>query len=249
MRALVFTRPSFRWVTVGVWLMPLTFAATAVCLLGAFWRELALRIQSRELGALPRTPVGWLWLVTLAFGALSVACSVSPAQSVFGWLGGLGYAITFIVATWTIVTPGRLKQLHKAIFWLAVVMAAFGLGVWASGIYVHWHYSPTLEIVLGTEDGRVNSVMYHPNLLAGFLVLAMGAGLGLFHQMASRPRIAVIAAGLATIGLCLVLTSSRARSPAPRSSCSPSASTRCRCPSRSSRTRRSPRLPSSASPT
>lgn len=210
MKTLVFTRPSFRWITVGVWLMPLTFAATAVCLLGAFWRELALRIQSRELGALPRTPVGWLWLMTLAFGALSVACSVSPAQSAFGWLGGLGYAITFIVATWTVVTPGRLKQLHKAIFWLAVVMAAFGLGIWASGTYVHWHYSPALEIVLGTEDGRINSVMYHPNLLAGFLVLAMGAGLGLFHQMASRPRKAVIAAGLATIGLCLVLTSSRA---------------------------------------
>lgn len=210
MNDFVVTRPSFRWITVAVWLMPVSFAATAICLMGAFWRELALRVQSRELGLLPRTPVGWLWGGTLLMGALSVASSVNPGNSLAGWLGGLGYAITFVVATWTVVTPGRLKQLHKAIFWLAVAMAVFGLAVWVSGIHWRWTYSPTLEVVLGTEDGRINSVMYHPNLLAGFLVLAMGAGLGLFHQMASRPRKALIAAGLAAIGVCLILTASRA---------------------------------------
>jgi hypothetical protein len=207
---MIVTRPSFRWVTVGIWLMPLTFAATAVCLLGAFWRELWLRLQSREIGRLPRTSLGWMWVALLALGGVATACSVRPAESVFGWLGGLGYAITFVVATWTIVTPGRLKQLHKAIFWVAVAMAVFGLGIYAADIHIRYHYSPTFEIVLGTEDRRINSVMYHPNLLAGFLVLAMGAGLGLFHQMASRPRKAVYAGALALLGVCLVLTASRA---------------------------------------
>ncbi len=207
---MIVTRPSFRWVTVGVWLMPLTFAATAVCLLGTFWRELLLRLQAREVGLRPRTSLGWMWVALLALGAVSTACSERPLESVFGWLGGLGYAVTFIVATWTIVTPGRLKQLHRSVFWVAVAMAVFGLVVYAFNIHKVWHWSPTLEIVIGTPDRRINSVMYHPNLLAGFLVLAMGAGLGLFHQMASRPRKVLIAAGLAVLGACLVLTSSRA---------------------------------------
>jgi hypothetical protein len=207
---MIVTRPSFSWITLGVWLMPLSFAATAVSLMGAFWREGLLRVQAREVGAWPRTPVGRAWLLLLACGLVSTALSVRPAESLFGWLGGLGYAITFTVATWTIVTPGRLKLLHKALFQVAVAMAAFGLAVYAADLHWRWHLSPELEIVIGTADRRVNSVMYHPNLFAGFLVLALGTGLGLFHQMASRPRKAAIAVGLAVVGLALVLTASRA---------------------------------------
>ncbi|MEB3223903.1 MAG: O-antigen ligase family protein [Candidatus Sericytochromatia bacterium] len=207
---MIVTRPSFSWITVGVWLMPLSFAATAVSLMGAFWREALLRLQARELTWWPRTPLGQAWGLLLALGLASTACSLRPAESVFGWLGGVGYAITFAVASWTIVTPGRLKQLHKALFQVAVVMALFGLAVYAADLHWRWHLSPELEVVIGTADRRVNSVMYHPNLFAGFLVLAMGAGLGLFHQMASRPRKGLIALGLAVVALALVLTASRA---------------------------------------
>lgn len=206
---MIVTRPSFRWITVGIWLMPLTFAATAVCLLGAFWRELCLRWQSREVGWLPRTGIGWLWVLVMALGGVSTLCSVRPLESVFGWLAGLGYAISFVVATWTVVTPGRLKQLHRAIFGLAVAMAVFGLTIWAFNINFLWHYSPELEIKLGTADGRINSVMYHPNLLAGFLVLALATGLGLFHQASAWRRKVVYATGLALVTMCLVLTASR----------------------------------------
>lgn len=207
---MIVTRPSFRWVTVGIWLMPLTFAATAVCLLGAFWRETLLRWQSREIGPLPRTPIGLLWLLVMALGGVSTACSVRPAESVFGWLAGLGYWITFVVATWTVITPGRLKQLHRALFGLGVAMSVVGLVVWKLHFFYLWHHPSGMEIKIGTEDNRINSVMYHPNLLAGYLVLALGAGLGLFHQVADRPRKAMYALGLALTGVCLVLTASRA---------------------------------------
>ena len=207
---MIITRPSFRWITVGIWLMPLTFAATAVCLLGAYWREVLLRWQSREIGWLPKTPIGWLWWLVMGLGGVSTLFSVTPAQSVFGWLAGLGYAITFIVATWTVNTPGRLKQLMRAIFWLAGAMSVFGLAVYASNTYIHWHFSPELEIVIGTPDRRINSVMYHPNLLAGYLVLALACGLSLFHQVASWPRKIVYGLGLATVGACLFFTASRA---------------------------------------
>ncbi|MEB3330569.1 MAG: O-antigen ligase family protein [Candidatus Sericytochromatia bacterium] len=207
---MIVTRPSFSWITAGVWLMPLSFAATAVSLMGAFWREALLRLQAREVGVWPRTTIGRAWLLLLLLGLGSTARSLRPLESLFGWLGGLGYAITFTVATWTIVTPGRLKQLHKALFQVAVAMAVFGLAVYAADLHWRWHLSPELEVVIGTADRRVNSVMYHPNLFAGFLVLAMGAGLGLFHQMASRPRKAAIAVGLVLVGLALVLTASRA---------------------------------------
>jgi putative inorganic carbon (HCO3(-)) transporter len=206
---MIVTRPSFRWITAGIWLMPLTFAATAVALLGAFWREFLLRKQSREIGWLPKTEIGWLWWAVMALGGVATMFSVRPLESVFGWLAGLGYAITFVVATWTIVTPGRLKQLHRSLFWLAVVLSVIGLLIYAFNIYHVWHFAPELEIKIGTEDRRINSVMYHPNLLAGFLVLALSCGLGLFHQSAAWHRKGIYAMGLLTLGSCLVLTSSR----------------------------------------
>ncbi|MFP5501220.1 MAG: O-antigen ligase family protein, partial [Candidatus Sericytochromatia bacterium] len=159
---------------------------------------------------LPKTPIGWLWWLVMGLGGVSTLFSVTPAQSVFGWLAGLGYAITFIVATWTVNTPGRLKQLMRAIFWLAGAMSVFGLAVYAANLYIHWHFSPELEIVIGTPDRRINSVMYHPNLLAGYLVLALACGLSLFHQVASWPRKIVYGLGLATVGTCLFFTASRA---------------------------------------
>jgi hypothetical protein len=207
---MIITRPSFRWVTVGIWLMPVTFAATAVCLLGAFWRESCLRWQSREISWWPRTSIGALWLLVMVLGGISTACSVRPAESIFGWLAGLGYWITFVVATWTVITPGRLKQLHRALFGLGVAMSVFGLVVWALHWHLYWHHSSGMEILIGTDDRRINSVMYHPNLLAGYLVLALGAGLGLFHQVATWPRKTAYAAGLAATALCLFLTASRA---------------------------------------
>lgn len=207
---MIITRPSFRWITVGIWLMPLTFAATAVCLLGAFWRESMLRWQSRELSWYPRSSIGWLWLLVMALGGISTWCSVKPAESVFGWLAGLGYWITYVVAAWTVITPGRLKQLHRSLFALGVAMAVIGLVVWKFHLFLYWHHSSGMEIKIGTEDNRINSVMYHPNLFAGYLVLAIGAGLGLYHQVADWPRKAFYAGGLAITGLCLVLTASRA---------------------------------------
>jgi O-antigen ligase len=146
----------------------------------------------------------------MILGGVSTAMSVRPAESVFGWLAGLGYAITFVVAAWTVITPGRLKQLHKALFGLGVAMAVFGLAIWAMDVHFLWHHSSGMEIVLGTPDDRINSVMYHPNLLAGYLLLALGAGLGLFHQVADWPRKAFYAVGLALTFLCMVLTASRA---------------------------------------
>lgn len=207
---MIVTRPSFRWVTVGIWLMPLTFVATAVCLLGAFWRELWLRVKADEVGLWPRTGVGRLWWLLLGLGGVSTLLSVRPLESLPAWAGGLGYAITFVVAAWTINTPGRLQQLHKALFGLALAMSVFGLAVWAADLYYLWHVSPSFEIKIGTEDRRINSVMYHPNLLAGFLVLALASGLGLFHQAAAKRRKLLYAVGLSAVALCLVLTSSRA---------------------------------------
>ncbi|HEY9724593.1 MAG TPA: O-antigen ligase family protein [Oscillatoriaceae cyanobacterium] len=207
---MIVTRPSFRWITTGIWLMPISFAATAVSLMGAFWRELLLRWESREIGFALRTPVGWFWAVILGLSAVSTAASIHPLQSLFGWLGGLGYFITFTVATWTVNTPGRLKQLHKALFGLATAMAVFGLVVYAFNWHFSWHLTPDVAVRIGTPDRRINSVMFHPNLFAGFLVLALGAGLGLFHQIADWPRKAAYGTALGLVSLCLLLTASRA---------------------------------------
>lgn len=207
---MIVTRPSFRWITTGIWLMPISFAVTAVALIGAFWREFLLRWQSREIGWLPRTAVGWLWVAVLGLGAVSTVCSVRPMESFFGWLGGLGYAITFIVAAWTVNTPGRLKQLHKALFWLAFAMSIFGLIIYFGDIQYRWVLGNDIEIKLGTADRRINSVMFHPNLFAGYLVLALAAGLGLFHQAAAKRKKVLYALGLSTVSLALLLTASRA---------------------------------------
>jgi putative inorganic carbon (HCO3(-)) transporter len=67
-----------------------------------------------------------------------------------------------------------------------------------------------VELVLGTQDRRINSVMFHPNLFAGYLVLALSVGLGLFHQAAARRKKLGYAIALLTVSTALVLTASRA---------------------------------------
>lgn len=110
-----------------------------------------------------------------------------PAQSFFSWLGGLGLKIyRFIVATWTVNTPGRLKQLHKSLFWLGFAMSVLGLAIYVANVHVRLPLGEGVELVLGTTDRRINSVMFHPNLFAGYLVLALSADLGLFHQAAAK---------------------------------------------------------------
>jgi O-antigen ligase len=89
-------------------------------------------------------------------------------------------------------------------------MAVFGLIVWFFDIHWLWHHKSGMEIKIGFEGNRINSVMYHPNLLAGFLVLALSCGLGLYHQVASVGRKLAYVGGLATVAACLVLTQSRA---------------------------------------
>jgi O-antigen ligase len=89
-------------------------------------------------------------------------------------------------------------------------MAAFGLVVWWNDFHYLWHHPSGMEIKIGFDDNRINSVMYHPNLFAGFLVLALGCGLGLFHQLADYGRKARYGLGIAMVASALFLTASRA---------------------------------------
>jgi hypothetical protein len=200
---------SFRWVMAGLLLLPLSFALTGVCLLAAWGREMILRFKAGAWRDFTWSASGRLWVALLGLGAVATACSVDPVGSLPTWLGEVGCALIFLVGLWVFDTPRRLSMSHKALFWVGVAMGVFGLGVYAANLHVIWQPLAGVFVEIGSADRRINSVMFHPNLLAGYLVLALGLGLGLFHEAFAPARKLRYGLGLGVLALTLVLTASR----------------------------------------
>ncbi|MEB3195573.1 MAG: O-antigen ligase family protein [Candidatus Sericytochromatia bacterium] len=201
------------------WLMPFGVIASAGCLLLALWREAAARRHQAPPVARSRSwheccrrlpPAERLWLLTLAGASLATLASPHPLQSLPHWALAVGCAITFALARGILQRPAHLQLLLRALFQVAIGMSLFGLTVYAFDLHARWQVAPGVEWAIGTPDRRVNAVMYHPNQLAGLLVLALGAGLGLFHGAPPGRSRVIVLAGLLCLALTLLLTASRA---------------------------------------
>ena len=95
---------------------------------------------------------------------------------------------------------GKAAGLMGNAVWLAFVMAAFGLVIYAGNIYVHYHFSPELEIVLGRVRGDVARHGAPERAVAGIRRGMRSAGCGMrtigtvlllaimSHQLLSQER-------------------------------------------------------------
>lgn len=183
----------------AAWLLPVLPALSALLLLASsgllWWR--------RSKMALGPHPVGrsWLWLIGAT--VVAVACSSRPSHS---WLA-LPMAISYLAITWG--TGHLLRSEAWRRRWLMAIFAGLvpwvlvGMGILAAGWEARWSLGGA-ELRLGTSDGRLNSVFFHPNVLAGYLILTGPLATTLWPR---RPWRTAMAFGI--LGAGLLLTRSR----------------------------------------
>lgn len=148
-------------------------------------------------------PTGRLWMLVLGSTCVSAAQSLSPAASLPGvLLCGAYLAAIWVVARAFAGTDG-VRSAARALFWGTVPWAVLGIVLVAARVHWTTDLGP-LHIDLGTWDNRANSVFWHPNILSGYLIFAMAAGLA-----AARGRWLLYGPALATLAVCQILTQSR----------------------------------------
>ena len=151
--------------------------------------------------ARPRLP--GVWIPLLASMGLSAAVSVQPAVS-WPWVLVVG---AYLVAAWAFMvgcdTPERVEGALGAIFWGTTPWVVFGMALAIARVDWFDRWGP-MVIQLGFPDHRADSIFGHPNLFAGYLLLAIGAGLALGPGRWRRygPPLAAMVA-------CLIMTEAR----------------------------------------
>ncbi len=192
-------RVSYRLLLVALWLLPLIAAVpgllilVAACAAVPWWR----RTRPQAL------PLGWTWALLLAATAVSAAWSIRPELS---WPGvllcGAYLATVWVVARAFRGSDGVGAALH-ALFWGMIPWGVLGVVLVAAKQRWVTDWGP-LHIELGTWDNRANSVFWHPNILSGYILFALAAGLA--H---ARGRWALYGPALAVLAVCQILTQSR----------------------------------------
>lgn len=152
-----------------------------------------------------RPTPGKMWLALFLATFLSVLFSNDRLFSATGLLIVLAYFLVLWTVRKLADSTSRRTRLLQCIFWPTVAAALYGILGVLLGVRFHTTWGPLL-IRLGTEDGRANSIFFHPNILAGYLLLSLGVG---FYLLERAKRRWVVSLGLGVIAVCLVMTQSR----------------------------------------
>jgi O-antigen ligase len=200
-----------RLLLAAVWLLPLVAALPGLLILVAAGLLLAHRLKTggghglgtgvvRRIGS-SGLPV--LFAGLLASTAISVALSINRALSWPNLLLAGAYLLTIWVVSACFAGKAALEKALQALFWGMVPWAALGI-VFSLG-KLRWDadWGP-VQVHLGTWDHRANSILLHPNILSGYLIFAIAAGLA-----AARGRWALHGPGLVVLAVCQILTQSR----------------------------------------
>jgi len=200
---------------VGAWMrwFPLEQLSTAwlglvaLCMVGIPW----LRRRFTAESPVAMSPLAWLLIAVAVFGLVSFAVSVHRGATLqellklTGLLGMFLFALTFAGA------EDRLHTLSWVVFGASVVAMA--------GCIVLYLLSPRVAtgpiaslahaLVVRDAGGRLSALFSYPNALAGFLILPICIGVGLFaFGHAGRERLLGLA-GTIVLMSALVLTGSR----------------------------------------
>lgn len=148
-----------------------------------------------------------------ACSAVSVACAVDPAFSLFNWIFlPCMYAALYLLIVSYIRTGASQRRLLDAFLAGAACAAAYGIFQFAdvqnmaNAIAAHEWVDPERFPLLYR---RMYSTLENPNLFAGYLLMMIGLFLPFALTETRRKRKAGLWAGLAVLTLCLLLTYSR----------------------------------------
>ena len=166
-------------------------------------REAMTGIRDFELTRPDGSRLPGVWIPLLASMGLSAALSVKPEAS---WPLVLLVG-AYLAASWAFLaacdTPERVEGALGAIFWGTLPWVAFGMALAFARVNWFDRWGP-IVFQLGFPDHRADSIFGHPNLFAGYLLLAIGAGLALAPGRWRRygpPLVAMV--------VCLVMTEAR----------------------------------------
>jgi O-antigen ligase len=179
----------------------------ALCMVGVPW----LRRRFTAVSPVIMSPLVWLLIAVAMFGLISFAVSVHRGVTLQELLKLTGLLGMFLFAVRYGGSEDRLHTLSWVVFGASVVAMA--------GCIVLYLLSPRVAtgpiaslahaLVVRDADGRLSALFSYPNALAGFLILPICIGVGLFaFGRAGRERLLGLA-GTLVLMAALVLTGSR----------------------------------------
>lgn len=200
---------------VGAWIrwFPLEQLSTAwlglvaLFMVGVPW----LRRRFSADSPISLSPLAWLLIAVAVFGLVSFAISVHRGATMQELLKLTGLLGMFLFALASAGSEDRLHTLSWVVFGASVVTMAAGIVLYVLSPRVAMGPIASLAHALVVRDagGRFAVFFSYPNALAGFLILPICIGVGLFaFGRAGRERLLGLA-GTIVLMSALVLTGSR----------------------------------------
>ncbi|WP_294146258.1 O-antigen ligase family protein [uncultured Selenomonas sp.] len=182
-------------------------AATIVVVLGALLTLWKLRVD-REM-KFRRLPFDIPVVIFAVLGLASVAGSPDPAFSFYNYYNLVGvYLLMYFFIGQNVRTAQDFKDLLGALALSALCVVLYGWYQFAFGIdtsamkWVDGNAFPELK-------KRVFSTWENPNILAGYLDIAIALSLGLFVKMKARGQRIALALVMVALASCLAMTYAR----------------------------------------
>lgn len=160
-------------------------------------------------GTVRRTKVDYLILVVLGWFALSTILSVHPPTALFGkyrrfegLISFVNYAAIYFLAVQFLDRLSRIRSLARTLFFSSIVVSGYGVMQYIGIDPLTWGKLPF-------EPNRAFSTYGNPDLLGGFLVIALPIALGLvLSEKDHRWRIAYWAGFLLNV-VCWIVAFTR----------------------------------------
>src|SRR5450759_3935112 len=200
---------------VGAWIrwFPLEQLSTAwlglvaLFMVGVPW----LRRRFSADSPISLSPLAWLFIAVAVFGLISFVVSVHRGATLQELLKLTGLLGMFLFALASAGSEDRLHTLSWVVFGASVVTMAAGIVLYVLSPRVATGPIASLAHALVVRDGsgRFSAFFSYPNALAGFLILPICIGVGLFaFGRGGRERLLGLA-GTIVLMSALALTGSR----------------------------------------
>ncbi|RIE07469.1 O-antigen ligase family protein [Candidatus Cryosericum odellii] len=179
----------------------------ALCMIGVPW----LRRRFTAASPVIMSPLAWLLIAVAVFGLVSFAVSVHRGVTLQELLKLMGLLGMFLFALAFAGSEDRLHTLSWVVFGASAVAMAGSIVLYLLSPRVATGPIASLAHALVVRDpnGRLSAFFSYPNALAGFLILPICIGVGMFaFGRAGRERLLGLA-GTIVLMSALVLTGSR----------------------------------------